>query len=69
MKRRNSESIEVLDLSQSEYDQLAIELAASLRLYLELLALNAFSPEVTSMMSDLAVEIQTSTPQRIPSLQ
>ena len=69
MKRRDIESTVVLDLSQSEYDQLAIELAASLRLYLELLALNAFSPEVTSVMSDLAVEILTSTSQRRQTLQ
>ncbi|MCU7844765.1 MAG: hypothetical protein KZQ93_13090 [Candidatus Thiodiazotropha sp. (ex Monitilora ramsayi)] len=69
MKRNDIESTAVHDLSQSEYDQLGIELAASLRLYLELLALDAFSPEVTSVMSDLAIEIVTSTPQQVQSLQ
>ena len=51
-------------LTRADYDQLAIELAASLRLYLQLLELNPFSPEITRMMSSLAREIVASTPEQ-----
>ncbi len=51
-------------LTRADYDQLAIELAASLKLYLQLLELDPFSPEITRMMSNLAREIVASTPKQ-----
>ncbi len=51
-------------LTRADYDQLAIELAASLRLYLQLLELAPFSPEITRMMRNLAREILATTPEQ-----
>ncbi|MET0028394.1 MAG: hypothetical protein ABW101_12220 [Candidatus Thiodiazotropha sp.] len=46
-----------------EFDQLAIELAASLTLYLQLAEIHHFSPEVRRLMSDLARQILISAEQ------
>ncbi|MET0066685.1 MAG: hypothetical protein ABW076_10125 [Candidatus Thiodiazotropha sp.] len=55
--------------AEAEFDQLAIELAASLKLYLQLAEIHRFSPEVRRLMSDLAREILISAEQDGPWLQ
>ncbi len=49
-------------LSRADYDRLGIELAASLRLYLQLLELNPFSPEVIRTVREIARKIVRQTP-------
>ncbi len=69
MNRHKSVSSTKSDLDQSDYDQLAIDLAASLRLYLELLALAPFSPDAIALVSDLAKEVAEFSHQRQRRLQ
>lgn len=64
MNRRDDRSPQRDGLSQADYDRLGIELAASLRLYLQLLELNPFSPEITRTVRDIAREIVRQTPPR-----
>jgi len=68
MTRRNDRSTAAGELSREDYDRLAIELAASLKLYLQLLELNPFSPDVAGLIRQIAREIVRQTPPREPSL-
>jgi len=68
MTRRKLHGPETDALSREDYDRLAIELAASLKLYLQLLALDPFSPDVAGLIRQIAREIVRQTPPQDPSL-
>ena len=68
MSQRTSKQPDKEALEREEYDRLAIELAASLKLYLRLLELGPFSPDVTGLIRQLAREIVRRTPPQDPPL-